>query len=137
MRRGVIDTPGDVRIGNVTSPVGSNSQQARRVVTGADEDQAMAVDRARNDRVAVVTHAPDFLSRLWVVGIDSSARGADELFPAVHGDEQRRAEGKTAVSFHAAVGLPADLSRARFEGGNERLVAAVATEDQQVVHQDW
>ena len=57
------------------------------VEAGADEDEAVREDRARDDGVAVaVGGTPDFMTVARVVAADESAAGEDDLRRAADGD---------------------------------------------------
>src|SRR5439155_14461900 len=61
-------SPIDVRGGDVATAIGAHGQQAEAVVAGAQEELALSKLRWRRHIHAAVPHAPEFLSRLRIVG---------------------------------------------------------------------
>src|SRR5438132_2076146 len=107
VRRRTVRPPCHMGFGHVALAVRPDGQQARRLVARADEEQSLPVHRARDNGVAVIADAPDFLAARRIVGVHGVAGWADNLLPAVHGNEEWRAEREALGGIDAALRLPA------------------------------
>ena len=120
----------------VTSPVpsGAHREQRRLLKPGRDVDEAVPEHRTRHVGEAVgVAHAPDLLAGLRIVGGRAIRADADELVAVADPDHERRRI--RLVPRLAPRRFPADFPGPLVERDDERLVAAVAAEDQQIAVQ--
>ena len=87
VRDALVGPPGDVGVGHVSLAVGADGEQFGAVVAGGEEDQSVAIHRARHDGVAVVADMPDHFPRGWFEGFDNITAGADDLLLTCHLDQ--------------------------------------------------
>src|SRR5260370_6857967 len=98
--------PRQVGLRDVALSVRADCQEARCVITGADEDKPLSVDWPRHDRIAAVTYPPDLPTRPRIIPVNRIAGRADDLLLVADRDEQWRTERELAVALTAPIGFP-------------------------------
>src|SRR5207302_9738964 len=102
---------------------------------GGDVDQPVPEYRPRHIRESIrVADAPDLLARLWIVRRRAVRADADDFVPIADADDEWRRV--RLIRRIAPRRLPPHLARRFVERDDERLVAAVAAQDQQVAVHD-
>src|SRR5438094_10607157 len=92
----------------------------------------MAINGLGDHRVTVaIPHVPDFVAGLWIECVDHAGAGGDELLFAVDFNDGGRAERELVVGIADAVEAPLLLAGLRVQSDDERIVRAVATENEQ------
>src|SRR5260370_3181268 len=113
--------PRQVGLRDVALSVRADCQEARCVITGADEDKPLSVDWPRHDRITAVTYPPDLPTRQRIIRVSRIAGRADDLLLVADRDEQRRTERELAVGLTAPIGFPAYFAGLPVEPDDEPL----------------
>src|SRR4029079_10727050 len=126
--------PSDVRVGDVAAAVHANGHELRLHIAGADVGKAIAIDGARDQRVAIAeVDAPQLAAGRRLITDSPLSAGNDRLLPPTVLDHQRRAErsamdGVGVVNLRARR-LPNTLAPLHIESQNKLLIRGVARQD--------
>ena len=82
-----------------------------------------------------VTHPPNFAAILRIERPYRTAPWRDNLYAAVHSDDERRAKGKIRPHLQVARRLPHEFARSLVERSDKRILGAIGVEHQQVPRQ--
>ena len=119
-----------MRVGDIALSIRANRHHARPVEAGAHEKQPVAENRPWDYRVTfAVTHPPNFVAGLGIVGADGSAARANDLFLSFDRDGQGRAERKGFLRLRLAIDLPKHLARVLVQRDDKGVSFSVTTED--------